>query len=134
MDRSSGPAPPPPTRASAPAPLSQLLYPLFFSSRSPPLLIFHFAVPPLISQSACGLTETRGSDGGCQTVGTYLFTDIHTCMHLTCWNRREAQTGKRQQLKHIILLNFHAFISSKSVSQACRRAGKLLVDSPKRLS
>lgn len=46
-----------------------------------PRLIFHFAALPLISQRACGLTEMQGSDGGCQTVSTYLFTQIHTCIH-----------------------------------------------------
>lgn len=56
------------------------------SSCSPPL-IFHSAALPLISQSACGLTEMQGSDGGCQSVSTYLFTNIHTCIHLTHRNR-----------------------------------------------
>lgn len=56
------------------------------SSCSPPL-IFHFAALPLISQSACGLTEMQGSDGGCQSVSTYLFTNIHTCIHLTHRNQ-----------------------------------------------
>lgn len=56
------------------------------SSCSPPL-IFHSAALPLISQSACGLTEMQGSDGGCQSVSTYLFTNIHTCIHLTQRNR-----------------------------------------------
>lgn len=59
---------------------------LFFP---PPCLIFHFAALLLISQRACGLTEMQGSDGGCQTVSTYLFTEIHTCIHITSRNQQE---------------------------------------------
>lgn len=74
------------------------LHPLPPSSR----LIFYFAALPLISQWACGLTEMQGSDGGCQTVSTYLFTEIHTCIHLTSRNQQEMKgaNGKAEPYYH----------------------------------
>lgn len=53
--------------------------------------IFHFAALLLITQSACGLTETLGSDGGCQTVNPYLFTNVHV-LHIRQKGRKMART------------------------------------------
>lgn len=108
------------------------------SSCSSPL-IFHFAALLLITQSACGLTEMRGSDGGCQTVSTYLFTNIHTRTHthLTCSKGQGKWQKHKQSIERVYIieihLNYHAFISSKHVLQACRQ-GKLFVDSQTRFS
>lgn len=67
----------------------------------------------------------------CQHISIHQHTHMHTL------NMQESAGNggrERQEHNHIILLNFHAFISSKSVLQACSQKGKLLVDSQKRLS
>lgn len=63
----------------------------------------------------------------CQHISIHQHTHMHTL------NTQESGR-ERQQQSHIILLNFHAFILSKSVLQACSQKGKLLVDSQTPLS
>lgn len=124
-----------------PAPPSLfLLLPLFFlfPCSSPP--IFHFAALLFVIQSACGLTEMWGSDEGCQTVSTYLFTNTHTQARTLSMQQRAGKTGGKKkwqehkqsiQCVHIteLHLNFHAFISSKYVFRACcqKRGNCLLI-------
>lgn len=131
-----------PPRSSLPPTLLLLLILLFFLA---PLLSFSTLLLFLSSlKSACGLTEMQGSDGGCQTVSTYLFSNIHTCTHLACSkelqntrNKKKCQEHKQSiECIHIteFHLNFHAFISSKYVFQACCQKKKAFVDSQMRFS
>lgn len=82
-------------------------------------LIFHFAALLLISQSACGLTELRGSDGGCQTVSTYLFTMIHTCIHLTC-SKEQGKQKKDGNNTSILLSSIWISLHSFHLNMSCR--------------